>query len=108
MESNVTLDEVVTMEWISHLGRPLCVHFTNIPEQLIFLTLSRFGSIYDAWNDEPHLLLFTKQKLLNGSSTLAEWDNLGSLACLSVRFGLEFNEDPNSRDVSCKQVERHM
>jgi hypothetical protein len=27
-EDTVSLSEVVTTDWISHLGRPLCVHFT--------------------------------------------------------------------------------
>ena len=53
-------------------------------------------------------MLFTKEKLLNGPSTLAKEDSLGSLACLSVRFALEFNADSISREVTRKQVERHM
>ena len=53
-------------------------------------------------------MLFAKEKLLNGKSFLEEGDHSGSLACLSVRFALEFNGDSISRDVSCKQVERHM
>jgi len=48
------------------------------------------------------------QKLLNGKDSLEEADSSGSLACLATRFGLEFNEDENSREVSYKQVERHM
>ena len=28
-EDTVSLSEVVTTNWISHLGRPLCVHFTH-------------------------------------------------------------------------------
>jgi hypothetical protein len=54
---------------------------------------------------------FAKQKLLNGKDFLTETDISGSLACLATRFSLEFNEDEDSRhsrDVSYKQVERHM
>ena len=53
-------------------------------------------------------MLFAKEKLLNGPSKLADDDRLGCLACLSVRFALEFNADSISRDVTRKQVERHM
>jgi hypothetical protein len=53
-------------------------------------------------------MLFVKEKLLNGQSILADEDRPGSLACLSVRFALEFNADSISRDVTRKQVERHM
>jgi hypothetical protein len=53
-------------------------------------------------------MLFAKEKLLNGQSWLEEGNRSGSLACLSVRFSLEFNADSVSRDVTCKQVERHM
>jgi hypothetical protein len=36
-EDTVSLREVVTTEWISHLGRPLCVHFIySFQGQLIF------------------------------------------------------------------------
>jgi hypothetical protein len=57
---------------------------------------------------EQELIHFAKQKLLNGLQTLKDFDPLGVLACLSVRFALEFNTDPISRDISCKQVEHHM
>ena len=57
---------------------------------------------------QEELVHFAKQKLLNGPQTLKDSDPLGVLACLSVRFALEFNADPISRDISCKQVERHM
>jgi hypothetical protein len=46
--------------------------------------------------------------LLNGKDSLDEADSSGSLACLATRFGLEFNEDEDSREESYKQVERHM
>ena len=57
-----------------------------------------------------------KQKLLNGPPPLVITDSSnkrvangpGTLACLSVRFALEFNADSISRAVACTQVERHM
>ncbi|SRR5216683_3851152 len=55
-------------------------------------------------------ILFVKQKLLNGLSTLNS-GNLKSprtLTCLSVWFGLEFNTDAISCAVACTQVEHHM
>jgi hypothetical protein len=58
--------------------------------------------------NENDILRFAKQKLLNGKDSLAEADSSGSLACLATRFGLEFNEDEESREVTYKQVERHM
>jgi uncharacterized protein YwbE len=57
---------------------------------------------------EDELFEFAKQKLLDGGSELKQGDGPGSLACLSVRFALEFDADSSSRDVACKQVERHM
>ncbi|KAH9962325.1 hypothetical protein BJV74DRAFT_954499 [Russula compacta] len=88
-ESTITLDRVVKMDWMSHLGRPL------------------FGSRYDAsGRDDVDLMDFATYKLLNGNTID---DNApGSLACLCVRFALEFNSDPDSRAVTRKQVERHM
>src|ERR1700730_10718257 len=74
----------------------------------LFLTTSRFGAYHDALQNEMALMVFTKEKLLNGPSTLVDADHRGSLACLSVRFALEFNADSISRDVTRKQVERHM
>jgi len=54
-------------------------------------------------------MVFTKQKLLGSSSvTLKEDNKAGILACLSVRFALEFNADTNALAVACAQVERHM
>lgn len=62
----------------------------------------------DDQHREEETLQFAKQKLLDGKVELSDNDISGSLACLAIRFGLEFNEDPESRDVSCTQVERHM
>ena len=78
-----------------------------------FSTSSRFGS---RWNvtpirertNETVLMDFAKQKLLDGHSALASDDRPGSLACLSVRFALEFCMDGTARSVAYAQVERHM
>src|SRR6266576_3305520 len=48
-----------------------------------------------------------KAKLLDGPPTLMK-DRSGSLACLSVRFALDFNMDGTAVDVARTQVERHM
>ncbi len=48
------------------------------------------------------------QKLLDGTTMLKKEDWSHSLACLSVRFALDFNADATARDVSIIQVERHM
>jgi hypothetical protein len=45
---------------------------------------------------------------LDGKRQLEEKDSSGTLACLSVRFALEFDMASNFREVTCKQVERHM
>jgi hypothetical protein len=59
--------------------------------------------------NEQGLMDFAKLKLLDGSSVLKPTDRSGSLACLSVRFALEFNSaEENTSDVLCTQVERHM
>ena len=70
-------------------------------------TSSRFGVYHDQLPNEDELFEFAKQKLLDGGPELKQGDSPRSLACLSVRFALEFNADSSSRDVACKQVERH-
>jgi hypothetical protein len=118
-ERAVPLDRAATTGWISHLGRPLCVRFTHTPFKSSSLTTSsRFGAYYDGLRGDKkaELLLFAKQKLLNGYSTLVTTDSRnnrtlnspGTLACLSIRFALEFNADSISRAVAYTQVERHM
>jgi hypothetical protein len=57
---------------------------------------------------ETVLMDFAKQKLLDGPTDLFKDDRPGTLACLSVRFALEFDMDGTARDVACAQVERHM
>jgi hypothetical protein len=58
---------------------------------------------------ENQIIRFAKQKLLNSNSESLE-DKAGSLACLCMRFALEFGTKPNarSRDIIRKQIERHM
>ncbi|KAI0248411.1 hypothetical protein BJV78DRAFT_1236453 [Lactifluus subvellereus] len=94
MEDDIMLSRVVQMDWIAHLGRPL------------------FGSRYDALpkdRSESEIMLFAKQKLLDGKSELADMDGPGTLACLSVRFAPEFNlADGDARSVARRQIERHM
>ena len=51
---------------------------------------------------------YAKQKLLDGPTELRNGNRAGSLACLSIRFALEFNADETARDVTFTQVERHM
>lgn len=51
---------------------------------------------------------FAKTKLLDNKVRLADAGPAGSLACLSVRFALEFNADGSARHIARKQVERHM
>jgi hypothetical protein len=51
---------------------------------------------------------YARQKLLNGPNELRDSKSTGALACLSVRFALEFNMDVSARDVSYVQVEQHM
>ena len=106
-ENVVSLYQVTQTDWIARLGRPLYV-FTHTPLSSSLTYLSRFGAYHMAWQDEGQLLLFAKQKLLNGPSILNDKMPSASLACLCVRFALEFNADVTSREVACTQVERHM
>ena len=74
--------------------------------------ISRFGfhfkGLHGGDDPEGNILKFAMQKLLNNKDSLEEADISGSLACLAMRFGLEFNEDEDSLDISYKQVEHHM
>ncbi|KAH9959793.1 hypothetical protein BC827DRAFT_1376981 [Russula dissimulans] len=94
LRDTVTIDRVVDIDWICHLGRPL------------------FGSYWDnlplLLKEELTIMDYAKQKLLNGPNELRRDNSTGTLACLSVRFALEFNMDDSARDVSYTQVERHM
>jgi hypothetical protein len=92
LENTVALGRVVQIDWMSHLGRPL------------------FGSHWDAMEPqrETVLLDIARWKLLNGPTHLAKNNRPGSLACLCVRFALEFDVDGTALDVACAQVERHM
>ena len=76
----------------------------------LLLASTRFGTRYDALVEDrqKHLMDFAQLKLLCGESTLRRDNRPGILACLSVRFALEFNSDRASRAIACQQVERHM
>jgi hypothetical protein len=83
-------------------------------------TCKRFGSHYDAtvvdekYSDyhSDELIHFAKAKLLDGPTELDQVDDtneLGSLACLAVRFALDFDlKDQSGREVALKQIECHM
>ncbi|KAF8264913.1 hypothetical protein EI94DRAFT_409046 [Lactarius quietus] len=99
VEDTLTLNQVTEDKWIMHLGRPL------------------FGSRYDAivrnklCHSNPYHtpLRLAKKKLLDGPTKLNDEKGLGSLACLSVRFALDFDlADKSGRDVSLTLIERHM
>ncbi|KAI9455049.1 hypothetical protein F5148DRAFT_401100 [Russula earlei] len=88
-----TIHDVVTTDWISHLGRPLFgSYLDSLPEDV---------------RNEVRVIDYAKQKLLCGPTVLDDNPN-GVLACLSVRFALTFNMDVSARNVSFAQVERHM
>ena len=76
----------------------------------LLLASTRFGTRYDALAKckQQHLMMFAQRKLLCGESTLRRNNGPGILACLSVRFALEFNPDRVSRVIACRQVELHM
>ncbi|KAF8264914.1 hypothetical protein EI94DRAFT_1805150 [Lactarius quietus] len=102
LENTVTLKEVTEDRWLSHLGRPL------------------FGSCYDAIAEierhrrdgdppAPDLMKMAKSKLLDGTDKLDSTEGLGSLACLAVRFALEFDLSKKlGQEVARTQIERHM
>ena len=55
------------------------------------------------------LMRFAKARLLDGPTQLDDLKGLGSLACLSARFALEFDlADKSGRDVALTLVEHHM
>jgi hypothetical protein len=76
-------------------------------------TLTRFGAYYDAIpkEDSEKLLLLAKTKLLNCDEHISKSSLTpeGILACLSVRFALEFDlSSPSTKLVQATQVERHL
>jgi hypothetical protein len=81
-------------------------------ESCFLTTLSRFGSYWDKlyWGlkFESEIIDYAKMKLLCGPVELEDQNRAGSLACLSIRFALEFNTDGTAHDVTSAQVERHM
>ena len=59
--------------------------------------------------DETVLIDFAKHKLPDGPTALANNDDRpGSLACLSLRFALEFCMDGTARNVTYAHAESHM
>jgi hypothetical protein len=75
--------------------------------------LSRFGSRWKVLRitegeKENVIMDFAMHKLLDGQGELVNDNRPGSLACLSVRFALEFCMDWAARGVAYAQVERHM
>lgn len=77
-------------------------------------TLRRFGTRWDAMPisatqraDETVLMDFAKHKLLDGLHELAN-DDRPSLACLSVRFALEFCIGGTARNVAYAHAELHV
>jgi hypothetical protein len=117
IEDTLILNQVIVNEWISHLGRPLYVYFVSFGVSTYFTASKRFGSHYDATmaNKEDReyysgkLMHLAKTKLLGGPIKLDDVKGLGSLACLSVRFALDFDlADKSGRDVALTLVERHM
>ncbi|KAF8310608.1 uncharacterized protein EI90DRAFT_3139371 [Cantharellus anzutake] len=93
-KDTVTIDKVVQIDWISHLGCPL------------------FGSYWDNLPGEHKyesvIMEYVKKKLLDGPTALRNSNPTGTLACLSARFALEFNKNSPADDVGYAQVKRHM
>jgi hypothetical protein len=59
----VSLSQVTATDWISHLGHPLCVHFSSLfVESSLLPALSRFGVYHNQLGDDKELLDFVKQK----------------------------------------------
>ena len=87
----------------------VCLLLDVFFESSLLFALSRFGTRYDALekDKDDHILSFAKVTLV-GESTLSEENSRGLLACISVRFGLEFKDDKESRDLALHQVEWHM
>ena len=77
-------------------------------------TSSRFASIYDAEEDkyrsEMELMDLgsRKRSCRMGHVRRLRRTSRGFLACLSVRFALNFNMDRTAGDIARTQVERHM
>jgi hypothetical protein len=74
---------------------------------------SSFGSHYDALQTDKSegLMRLAQMKLLHcdGPISKSKLNSAGILACLSVRFALEFDLScPSTRSVQATQVERHL
>jgi len=115
-EGITTLEEVVQDDWMAHLGRPLYAFLSHVSHSLIHSSITAVGSLgahYDALQTEKSegLMNLAQMKLTNcnGPITKSELTSAGILACLSVRFALEFDLScPSTRSVQATQVERHM
>jgi hypothetical protein len=96
---------------ISSRSPAVCPHLSSALASNLLPTSNRFGSRWDAMEHkyENVLMDFAKGKLLDGPTVLLKNNSSGFLACLSVRFALEFNMmDGTASDIACTQVERHM
>jgi hypothetical protein len=115
-EYKIRLEQVVEMDWMCHLGRPLYALFRITLERSLLPTLSRFASIYDVEENKYRSkieLYGPREGEFTGWSAYAWDDLLGYVASRSVhieiqRFVLEFNMDGTAGNVARKQVERHM
>ncbi|TFY74196.1 hypothetical protein EWM64_g9816 [Hericium alpestre] len=88
-----SLEQVVTDEFIAHLGRPL------------------FASRYDAGDTSVRnsIVGFAAQKLMGTSRGFGVLSPAQELACLAVRLPLEFRATSwSTRSMEREQVERHM
>jgi hypothetical protein len=87
-------------------------HHLMVLNSNLLPALYRFGCRYDAFPEgrkENDIMFLAKRKLLDGRVELTDVNGPGSLACLSVRFALEFDSaDGDFRTVACKQIEHHM
>ena len=114
-EGVTTLEDVVQDDWMAHLGRPLCALMPYISFSDSLTAVTSLGAHYDALQTEKSngLMNLAQMKLTNCDPsrpiTKSRLTSAGILACLSVRFALEFDLScPSTRLVQATQVERHM
>ena len=82
----------------------------------LLTTLSSFAADYDSWGNDyraNNVLDFAEEKLLCGPASGYNMSPTpspgGILACLSVRFALEFDISiPDSHSIAINQVKRHL
>ncbi|KAG5221481.1 hypothetical protein IMY05_C4393000400 [Salix suchowensis] len=105
------LQDVVTDQFMTSFGRPLCVTntFCSFPAVLI---ISRFGLMYRRGDQSVRdgLLQFAMQKLTNHHAGVpVEIDMEQATACLGFRLPFEFLSTTDiSQDMEFKQVEGHL